>query len=157
MGLRKDSVVLGCLLLLLTATRISPTPNYTNQSMWLCGIDSGLSELLAEAGNRSFAKDERTAIQIYRNVLSIRPSCWDVHTTLALSYSVIGEKRLSAEHLKRGEALKAQWESQNPGPRKPAVLPTAEKKAKTLEPSRTDKINYWKWLFIYSALRRGRE
>lgn len=140
--------------LLCTGTSLIASPDDLDESVLLCGIDSDLSELLAEAGRRSLAKNEPAAIRIYRNVLSIRPNCWDVHTGIAFSYAIVGEEKLFDEHLKRGEILKQKWEAANPGRRKPPELPKVERKPITSEPPKKEKINYWKWLFIYSLMKR---
>ena len=139
---------------LLWVYTVSASPNDVDDTVLLCGIDPDLSELLAEAGRRSLAHEEATAIKIYLNVLSIRPNCWDVHTGLALSYAVIGENSSSDEHLKKAESLKEKWEAANPAPRKPLQRPVTESRPVRSEPPKTERINYWKWLFISSVIKR---
>ncbi len=132
---------------------VSNDRNEVDPGVLLCGMEPDISELMAEAGRRGLRSDNSGALEIYKNVLSIRPNCYDAHFSIAFTYAILKEDRLYRQHYQRGQELQAQWRILNPSNAPPPTV-VVQPNPVTREPPPRERINYWKWLFIYSMLRR---
>ena len=128
--------------------------NDVDKSIYLCGTDYHLSELLAHAGKMGLNGEHQKSIDIYTKILTIRPNCHDVYLQLALSYAIINDEKNYKENYKIYEKLKIEYQKQKPQQKKSQIIKIVEKKIIIKKPAKKDKINYWKWLFIYSILKK---
>lgn len=129
-------------------------PNTKNEKIFHCGVEPNLSELYFHANQ---IKDPKLALDILEKIESIRPNCIDVQISKMIQYATLNDMNsfhkteLRVKELKQKE--KILYGSQtNASPVAPSPI-SPQKEVKGLPPKK-DKINYWKWLYIYSQLRK---
>lgn len=128
--------------------------NDRDESIFFCSADPDLYDLLARAGQLDLEKQHDKSLELQANLLEIRPNCYDLHLSIGMTYAVTGNDEKSRYHYRRFEELKRQY--QNSKPLQPAItqaMPAATKVI-TVAPPKKEKINYWKWLYIYSVLKK---
>jgi hypothetical protein len=128
--------------------------NERDEAMLFCSADPDLYDLLAHAGQLDLDKQSDKSIELQRNLLEIRPNCYDVHLSIGMTYAVTGDEKRSRYHYRRFEELTRRYQDTRP---LPAVIDQPVKqpeKPTRVAPAKKDKINYWKWLYIYSVLKK---
>ena len=128
--------------------------NDTDDSILFCSSDADLSELMARSGQLDMEKKHEQSLELQNNLLAIRPNCYDVHLSISMTYAILGRNEEYMRHYQRFEELKRQYQASRPTPKQQQA--TAKQPVMVIKsaPPRKDKINYWKWLYIYSALRK---
>jgi hypothetical protein len=147
------------LLVLLTCAHTSESkilgvsPNEKNESIFHCAMEPNLSELYFHANQ---VKDSNLALEIFNEIESIRPNCIDVQISKMLHYGLLEDNQnfyltdLKVKELKQREKLIYGGKPSNSQffpLQKSSEIPKGH-------PPKKDKINYWKWLYIYSQLNR---
>jgi len=123
------------------------------QNVYVCSFNPDLEQLIQYAIKLDNQSNHKKSIEVFNKILSIRPNCFDVHTHIAMPYGIIGQTEKLNFHLREAERLKQEYQKYKP---KKFVIDKHRKKPNKLtkKPPKKDKINYWKWLYIYSKLRK---
>ncbi len=153
---RCNAILIGiaAVFLLCLATGLQArNPNSVQRNVYVCGMDRDIEELLMHAIQIQQNGDHATALDIYKKILSIRPNCHDVYRHMALSHGILGKDREFNACMRKADELQREYERYAPRKeeayKKEPVISIIVK-----EPPRKEKINYWKWLFIYSLIRK---
>lgn len=142
-----------CLILLSSAV-YGLDKNDSDESMLFCSADADLSELLARSGQLDMEKKYEQSLKLQNNLLTIRPNCYDVHLSIAMTYAILGRNEEYSRHYRRFEVLKRQYQALRSLPSPKSEPPRSTSVVMKTAPPKKDKINYWKWLYIYSALHK---
>jgi hypothetical protein len=153
-----------CVLLLLLSCSIASTrdasepqsldPNEINEKIFNCAMEPNMSELVFHANQ---IKDPNLALEVLEKIESIRPNCIDIQISKMLQYGLLGENQkfhltdLKIKELRQKEKVLYGTSPPIPSQTKPSPTKISEGKE---PPLKKDKINYWKWLYIYSQVVR---
>jgi hypothetical protein len=129
--------------------------NNIDKDIYYCYLDPRVDELFIFAVQE---KDLKISREILENLLEIRPNCIDVYKSL-LFIAAIENKQLEFQKLDfRIRTMETEYKLITG-----KTIPEIEKKDKPLSqssksiyinpPPKKDKINYWKWLYIYERIR----
>lgn len=129
-------------------------PNALSENTLFCSADSDLSELLTQAGKLDLENKHRDSVELQQNLLSIRPNCYDVHLSIAITYAALNNVDKYTYHYHRYAQLKRQYDNSRPASARPLSPPQKTGPVIMTAPPKKDKISYWKWLYIYSVLKR---
>lgn len=126
-------------------------PNDINEKIFSCALDPDVTELYFYSNQQ----EPTVGLEILENIESIRPNCIDIQQSKLLFYEMnnnMRKFRYTELKIKELKMLKQRiYGFEEPYS---YSMPISKKEIIKQEPPKKDKINYWKWLFIYSILRK---
>lgn len=121
--------------------------------IYSCFMDPEVNELLQHAvQNKNYIE----ANEILLNILTIRPNCFDVHQALAGNYALLNDMTKFQKHNNRAKFLMTEYDMKSGkfNSRLEKKLSEANKpKVIYREPPRYNRLDYWRWKYIYSNRR----
>jgi hypothetical protein len=132
-------------------------PNDIDSEVYYCYYEPDLDELLVRANTIS---DPVLSNQILMNILSIRPNCIDVHQSISLNFAKMNDMKNYRKAELRFRKLQTEYNMmignfpKTPNYRMSEPNNSSRKQVLTQKPSPENKIQYWRWIYIYSQEKR---
>ena len=150
------NINLYCLIITLFIACNLPTmadKSEVETDIYSCFMDPEVNELMQHAIQ---LKNYKEANEIFLNLLSIRPNCIDLHHALAGNYAFLNDMTNFQKYNNKARFLQTEYdlksgkyynriEKKISDASKPKIIYT--------EPPRYNRLDYWRWKYIYNQRR----